>query len=122
MDVELVGPMIPDRDIRDCFSFRRLNPGIDRLFSERVNPIAVSLLESADDIVLRTTFKVFVAQLEAPLYFNLLHASVFGLAFDVVRGNKDALVSIVLSEMVIAHLSLALPPICHLDNFLSFAF
>ena len=114
--------MASDCDIRDCFSFRRFNPGIDCLFAKRVNPIAVSLLESAYDIVLRTTFKVFVAQFETPLYFDLLHASVFGLAFDVVRGNKDALVSIVLREMVIAHLSLALPPIRHLDNFLSFTF
>ena len=114
--------MASNRDIRDCFSFRRLNPGINRLFAKRVNPVAVSLLESANDIVLRTTFKVFVAQFETPLYFDLLHASVFGLAFDVVRGNKDALVSIVLGEMVIAHLSLALPSIRHLDNFLSFTF
>ena len=87
-----------------------------------MNPSAVSLFKSADDVVLRTTFKVFVAQFETPLYFDLLHASVLGLALDVVRGNKDALMSVVLCELVIAHLTFALPPICHLDNFLSFAF
>ena len=116
---ESFGPVISESGIVDWWSFWGLQASILGLFAKRVDPLVVSLVDSSYEIILRTILKLFLAQLQAPLDFDLLHAAVLWLALYVIGWHEKSLVRVERLDARITHLTFVLPNVGHFNDFLS---
>lgn len=91
------------------------------LFAKRVDPLVVSLVDSSHEIILRTILKLFLAQLQAPLDFDLLHAAVLRLSLNVIGRLEKTLVRVVCFDARVSNGTFRLPDIADLHHSFGFA-
>ena len=90
--------MIFDTSLGVALGLSRFDSELLNLLAKRVEPGTVSLGLPRDDIILGTILEFFLAQFNASLKFDFLHATVLRLSVDVVSRHEKALMSVELLD------------------------
>ena len=90
--------MVFDCCVAVALGLGRFDPELLNLFAKRAEPSTVCLGLPRNDIILGPILEFFLAQFNASLKFDFLHATVLRLPIDVVRRYKQALMSVELLD------------------------
>ena len=86
--------------------------------TERVDPCAIFLLCSRNDVKFLPIFEILLTQLDASFNLQLIHAAVFLLSVNVAGRDEETLVGVELGESAVFDGGLRLPLVTDLDDLL----
>ena len=116
LHIKSPGPVVSDVCITGLCCHWGFVAGCKGLLAKWVDPIAVSLLCTSDDIILRTILKFFIAKFHTPLNFDFLHAAILWFTLYIAGSNEQPFMCLVRFDAAVTNRTLVFPHIVELDH------